>query len=1440
MEATNDLRSPYDKANIFSKMFFVWMNSLFAHPHTKHLTSNDVYVCPKSEKADWNTEKLAREWDLENKKKNPKLLLSVFKAFKKELFISGLFMISKLACNISKSIILRQVLLGFNDIEDRQNMIRAIIFSFAFILNTIVTIIVVNISYWILYRLGTRVRIAACGLIFKKVLRLNQKALGCSTTGQIINLMSVDAQCFDNTFLFVHYLWIGPVETLITFGLMSQITLVPSLITVGVILMFIPVQFAFNRAYGKSRFKAADVTDQRIRILSDIIAGIRVIKFHVWENVFTKLVHSLRSKEIKLFMNGRCFQAFRLSQLIYQIKFTVMVLVVGILLLHKGAGDPEALKSYQLFTLMNLITSLFISVILSMPQAIEQMNIAHVVDKRISRFLLLPEVGNDHYPEVNNSNERVVELTNVCSQWQNNLKQITLNSINFKACGRELIGIIGSVGSGKSSLLQTILGELPFSSGNIYRSPSVAYLPQAAWIFPGTIRQNILCNLPFESDRYAFVLKATSLDVDLLRFPEGDKTYVGERGSGLSGGQKARIALARTAYSRQEVLLLDDPLAAVDARVSNHLFQKCICGFLSDRLRFLVTHQHQLLPYMDRILILKEGEITFFGTYSELQTMKLQTDDFFCNSFDHSNDYGIFRLSDGDNDEKETNIIFNGLRRQLSETFASFRSDKRSSYYSTLQSPGQLEDLVTDGMMFSSFSLVREHYIDDYSFVNEKSVQGSLILPNEKNSSIRTITTAGSHESMQTIKSSVFDIYVVGEAERNNKTIDDGNIPEHNLSKEPIPGENLRHGKVGWKYYLVFGRITGSFCYLIITLLMFVFTTVVYATFDLWIARWIRIVDNRNETNSPRANDSSHVIGTWSWDDNYVNMYIIIILTILLVFFSTARTLLFFKQMTCVAERLHELMVKACLSTRILFFESNLSGRILNRFSKDIGIIDDLLPTNIFEFLQCLSLVVTFCAVTVISSYWAIFPAIILSILFWVIRGRYMYLSRDLRRLEAIARTPVLSWINITLQGLPCIRASGDQSFHLNKFYDVVNSHTDVFYMNLAAALWFGIRLDLLCVIFITCVSAICLILGIYSEIPGANVGLMFTYSSSLIGLFQWCVRQSTEVENQMVSVERAIEYVELEPETTDAQETLQPDSDWPSRGHIQFKDFGLRYASSDTWALKNINLDIRPGCKVGIVGRTGAGKSSIISALFRLVEGEQGCILIDGVDIKRLQLDYLRKRIAVISQDPIMFTGTVRMNMDPLGEKTDEAIWKALESIQLDKTVKNLGNGLDSLINEGGSNLSIGQRQLFALSRAILSGSRILVIDEATSNVDPSTDFIIQKTLRSIFKEVTVLTVAHRLHTVIDNEIVVVMESGEVIESGHPHVLLNPDLAETDKKVYNVDGNHLSTTDDIQISGNGPLAKLVKQYGDNESKNLAQIARKSFIEMLGNGDAIL
>ncbi|CAH8433032.1 unnamed protein product [Heterobilharzia americana] len=1223
-----DLKSPYEKANIISRLFHIWLSPLFSQSTGNSLTINDVYKCPEKERAEYNTEELERQWESEISKSSPKLILSIIKSFKLDIFSSGFCLAFEVFSSTVRPVILQQVLMGFQNLKDHHYLIKAILFSILFVLNTVLSVVVREKAFWIAYRMGARLRVAVSGLIFKKILRLNQKLLAGSTTGQIINLLSIDAQCFDLTFLFVHYVWMGPLQALVVFGLMAQITLIPSLLTVGVIFLFIPIQSAFNREYAKMRFKAANVTDQRIRILSDIIAGIRVIKVNCWENAFMKLVHLYRSKEAKLFMRGRIFQSFRYSQLIYQVKLTVLILIMAILLLHNGEDDPEALKSYQLFTLINFISSLFLSITLFMPMGIEQIYLAIISCKRISRFLLLPEKEDDHFPLVNKSSEANLQFIDVCSQWLGNTKPYTLNNISFKASGHALIGIIGSVGSGKSSLLQTALGELPFLNGELHRSASIAYLPQVAWIFPGTIRENVICNQPFDLQRYASVLKVTSLDVDLSRFPNGDGTYIGERGGSLSGGQKARIALARIAYSRQQILLLDDPLAAVDARVSNQLFQECICGFLSDRLRLLVTHQHQLLPCMDKILVLREGEMIFFGSYSEFQTKKLQLDDFICSSVDqHKEEIFIQEAEDSDFSD-EICIKFDGFSEEFSRSQRIFKPCRLDSSYAIAQSTSELEDLVQDELTFLSLPSIRRDSIKNISLEKKNCFRPSSTSSSRKKNFMTVICK--SVKSGEPDESSISDYLTEHKVEFNNTNIHMGdNVVEEKINETGVI-EQLRRGKVRWRNYLAFGRMGDSFFCVIFVLLMFVFTIMIYATFDMWIARWIRIVDTRNNST---FNTSSLDMKTWDLNNNYTNLYIIVILTILLVFFGTSRTLLFFRQMKNIAKRLHDLMLKACLSTRILFFELNPSGRILNRFSKDIGLIDDYLPTNIHDFLQCLSLVINFSVVTIITSYWVIIPVIPLLIIFWLIRRRYMLVSRDLRRIEAIARSPVLSWVNITLQGLPCIRASNNESFHLDKFYDVTDTHTNVFYVNLAATLWLSVRLDLLCTLFIASVSIISICLGLFSEIPGANVGLMFTYASNLVGLFQWCVRQSAEVENQMVSVERAIEYVDLEPEITEPPELLPPVSDWPTYGHIKFENFGMRYGSSDTWALKNINLDIKPGCKVGIVGRTGAGKSSLISALFRLVEGEKGSILIDGVDIKHLKLDCLRKRLSIIPQ---------------------------------------------------------------------------------------------------------------------------------------------------------------------------------------------------------------
>nr|CAH8830168.1 unnamed protein product [Trichobilharzia regenti] len=1326
-----------------------------------------------------------------------------------------------------KPVILQEALWGFQNLKDREHLIKATVFSTVFVLNTLLSVVVRQTSFWITYRLGARLRVSASGLIFKKVLRLNQKALAGSTTGQIINLLSIDIQSFELAFVFLHYIWMGILQAFVVFGLMARITVIPSLLAVGVIFLLIPMQSEFNRRYARTKFRIAKVTDHRVRILSDIIAGIRLIKFNVWENAFTKLVHSYRSKEAKLIMRARIFQAFRFSQLIFQIKLAMLVLIASALLLHKGEGDPEALKSYQIYALMSFITSLYYSITLFMPMAIEQLHLAYISCKRISAFLLLPETEGGHLPQIKDSSLTTIEFTDVYSQWQSDTRSYTLKDISFKASGHELIGVIGSVGSGKSSLLQTILGELPYLSGDIVRSGSVAYLPQVSWIFPGTIRENVISNLPFEPERYAAVLKVTSLDADLSRFPNGDKTYISERGGSLSGGQKARIALARVAYSRQQILLLDDPLAAVDARVSNHLFKECICDFMSDKLRLLVTHQHQLLPFMDKILILREGELIFFGTYSDLQARNLQLDDFVCSQTDQQKGNTTFKEENYNNLSDEIGVTFEGFNRQLSRSHRDYEPYRLDSCYAIAQSPSKLDDYVHDDMVFLSLPTIHKNSPGNSLPENRSYFRTSW------RKKFRTLSTSKSVKSQEIDETNLNDEFTVVEDEMNNVNAYMGDIPEDALSDANGTGEKLRHGTVGWKTYLAFGRLSDSYFCVVFVLLMFIFTIVLFALFDVWLSRWIHIVDNRNTTsNSMPVNYSSNT-GTWNLEDNFVNLYILLILTVLLVFFGASRTLLFFRQMTNVAKRLHVLMLKACLSTRILFFESNPSGRILNRFSKDIGQIDDYLPTNIHDFLQCLTLVINFSVVTIITSYWVIIPVVPLFIFFWLIRKRYIHMSRDIRRIEAVARSPVFSWVNVTLQGLPCLRAARNEFYHLDTFYDAVNSHTSVFYVNLAAALWLSVRLDILCTLFIASVLIICVAVGLLADISGANVGLMITYSSSLIGLFQWCVRQSAEVENQMVSVERAVEYVDLEPEITEPPELPPPDANWPAYGHIKFDNFGMRYGSTNNWALKNINLDIKPGSKVGIVGRTGAGKSSLISALFRLVEGEQGSVIIDNVDIKHLKLESLRKRISVIPQDPIMFTGTIRTNMDPLNEETDESLWNALERVNLDKTVRNLSGGLDAFISEGGSNFSTGQRQLLALARAILSGNRILVIDEATSNIDPGTDAVIQHTLRNVFKDCTVLTVAHRLRTVIDSEMLVVMEGGEVVESDHPHILLNPNLAKADKRDYELGIKNLPTSNDIQITSNGFLANLVKQCGPTESANLVQIARKSYIELL-------
>ncbi|KAH9634095.1 hypothetical protein HF086_001297 [Spodoptera exigua] len=501
-------------------------------------------------------------------------------------------------------------------------------------------------------------------------------------------------------------------------------------------------------------------------------------------------------------------------------------------------------------------------------------------------------------------------------------------------------------------------------------------------------------------------------------------------------------------------------------------------------------------------------------------------------------------------------------------------------------------------------------------------------------------------------------------------------------------------------------------------------------------------------------------------------------MVIALVVVSLLRSFMFFSMAMRASTRLHNNMFSAITRAPMRFFHVNPSGRILNRFSKDMGAVDEVLPSALLDVLQIGLSLIGIVVVVAIVNYWLLVPTVAIGFVFYGLRIFYLSSSRSIKRLEGVTRSPVFSHLNASLQGITTIRAFGAQEALIREFDNHQDLHSSAWYLFIASSRAFGFWLDLVCVIYIAMVTLSFLVFG-QSE-SGGNVGLAITQAMGLTGMFQWGMRQSTELENQMTSVERIQEYsnIESEPPLQSEPEKKPPPS-WPEAGRIEFKHVFLYYVPSEPAVLNDLSFVVQPKEKVGIVGRTGAGKSSLINALFRLatIEGE---IIIDGRETSQLGLHELRSQLSIIPQEPV----------------------------ELKEAVTELPAGLSSRMSEGGGNFSVGQRQLVCLARAIVRRNRLLVLDEATANVDPQTDALIQTTIRSKFAECTVLTIAHRLHTVMDSDKVLVMDAGRMVEYDHPHMLLqNPD---------------------------GILRGMVDQTGRGMAETLCRVAKQAYDSKMG------
>ncbi|KAI2474051.1 ATP binding cassette (ABC) transporter subfamily C member [Diabrotica virgifera virgifera] len=1301
--------NPKQNANIFSKIFFGWMIPLIRRGTKQNLEINDLYKTLKKDQSKRLTDALEKNWQKQvdkAKKKGgkPSVLMAISRTFAFEFMMYGiLWAIQNVVLMSLKPILIAQLIELFTD--DTSTRFREMyFFSTSLILVSLLIVFFFHHTNFGLQAIGMRIRVATSSLIYRKITRLNQKSLGETATGQIVNLLSNDVQRFDMVVVPLHALWVMPLQVaILMFIIWNQVGISSLAGVISMAIIALPVQGYMAKLMGMLRQKVSGKTDTRVKLMNEVIGGIQVIKMYAWEKPFEKVIKQARSSEIGDITKASYLRGVFSSFIVFLDRVALFFTVMTYVLLGNVISADIVFSLAQTFNILQTAMAIWYPVAISVGAE------ALVSAKRIQNFLIMEEREEASIEKIDKPG---IILSNVFASWTT--KGRTLQDISFQVPPGTLCAVVGPVGAGKSSLLQLLLGELPLKHGRVQLGGEVSYSSQEPWLFQSTVRNNILFGSPYEKRWYEKVVKVCALERDMEQFPQGDKTIVGEKGVSLSGGQRARINLARAIYRQADVYLMDDPLSAVDTHVGRHLFDQCILHHLRGKTRILVTHQLQYLKKAGLIVVLNDGKIEAQGTFEELMDSKMDFTKLLVAADETGEKHD--KQEDADPEPVDFTRKFSSTRRfsVLSDASGEISLSMRSVDM-TSDKNGEEEESAGDGKPFKDYLFATKN-ICFVIFVCVLMIMAQAFVVGVD----LWLTFWTSQEAIR----------------HENGTIVESTSPTVEII--PLHGDNFSYS-YNYNYSYIPENNTNSF----------------------------------NNTKSFNINDIFDTVNVDGQLKKIIKtnwaLYFYSGLIGLAIVFTLTRSLLFFKGCMMASVNLHSSMFHMLLKAPMRFFDTNPSGRILNRFSKDMGAIDELLPMG---FLDTMQIMLALCGILVnitVSNAYIVIAIAILAAVFLKFRSWYISSARVLKHLEGITKSPVFSHINATLNGIITIRASNAQDVLIEEFDENQDANTSAWYLTIACMNSFGLWLDFLAIIFLAIVTFCFVILRKFTDVNGSLVGLAVSQCSALTGMLQFGMRQTAEIINQLTSVERVMQYTKLDTEGPfDTPEENRPRGVWPKRGQIEFRNLSLKYVENDPPVLRNLNFMITPGQKIGIVGRTGAGKSSLISALFRLAPLE-GAIYIDGVNTKNLGLTDLRRKVSIIPQEPVLFSASLRYNLDPFNEFDDDKIWDALEQVELRDSV----DSLDFHVAEGGGNFSLGQRQLVCLARAVLKNNKVLVLDEATANVDPRTDALIQATIRKRFKDCTVLTIAHRLNTIMDSDKVLVMSFGNMIEFDHPHKLL-------------------------------------------------------------------
>uniref|UniRef100_A0A803TWQ7 ATP binding cassette subfamily C member 2 n=1 Tax=Anolis carolinensis TaxID=28377 RepID=A0A803TWQ7_ANOCA len=1282
-------QNPEITASILSVITFNWYNSMVVKGYRKPLEMEDVFELKDADKTQkvlgmfdkhMKTGVKKAQWELEirqrktkqhsatndyrnglsktqsldvlvlkkqKKKKDSKkdytkgwLMLAVARTFSRNLLQSVAF---KLMHDVLVFVSPQLLKLMINFVSDPNDYLwHGYFYALLMFVAALMQSICLQQYFQLCFKLGMSVRTALMAAIYKKALTVSNATRKESTIGETVNLMSADAQRFMDFTNFVHQLWSAPVQIVLSI-LFLWLELGPSVFAgVGVMLLLIPINAVLVAKARAIQVKNMNYKDERMKIMNEIFNGIKILKLFSWEPSFQKRVEKIRNQELKGLLRFSYLQSVSIFVftcapfLVSVVTFAVFVMV----------DEDNVLDAQKAFTSISLFN------VLRFPLAMLPMVLSSLV--QVSRPFF---VCQERLEKLQVTSGCAVRFSEASFAWEHN-SNAAIKDVNLEIPCGSLLAVVGPVGSGKSSLVSAMLGEMENIKGHINIQGSVAYVPQQAWIQNATLKDNILFGSPLDEARYQKVIEACALLPDLQLLPGGDLTEIGER----------------------VLTFMKIPFQCCSAPGGPHVFYgvgmpalhcllKLLCWFLFQT-RILVTHSLSFLAQVDDIVMLVDGKVSEKGPYSTL-------------------------LSNG------------GEFAQLLNTYGS-------------QQEGNPEDEATGGDKGFLITLT------------ERIVQVKI--------SDRCLSTSSNMSLKKALQGKPKEKEPVAEI-KGQKLIDK---------------EAVETGKVK---FIMYTRYLGAVGCNLTTWIFLAYVAQAAATIgsNLWLSEWTNdAVKYQNMTYTTAIRDTR--VGVYG------------ALGISQGLFLLAACMLSAHGAVRASRVLHKHLLSNILRVPMSFFDTTPTGRIINRFAKDIFTVDEAIPMSFRSWLNCfLGIISTLLIICLATPYFAIIM-LPLGLLYYFVQQFYVSTSRQLRRLDSVTRSPIYSHFSETVSGLSVIRAYGHQERFLQHNEKIVDINQKSVYSWIVSNRWLAVRLEFVgnLVVFFAA------LLAVFARDPlnSGIVGLSISSALSVTQTLNWLVRMTSELETNIVAVERVHEYTEVPNEAPWV--TLQrPQSSWPNNGEIRFVNYQVRYRPELQLVLDGINCYIKSSEKIGVVGRTGAGKSSLTNCLFRILEAAGGKILIDGLDIATIGLHDLRQKLTIIPQDPVLFSGSLRMNLDPFDQHSDKDVWYALELAHLKTFVSSLPEGLSYPVSEAGENLSVGQRQLLCLARALLRKSKILILDEATAAVDMETDHLIQQTIRSEFVDCTVITIAHRLHTIMDSNRVMVLQAGKIVEFDSPEELL-------------------------------------------------------------------